>query len=352
MAKGGSKFLRTEWVRLMTDSLARLHPDMDRGRIEDFVIAKYAKSFDDHECIIFNSYENNVSSMTLGSLLDWAESYRPLMAESGVFFYPKDQKRNVNIEIIKEGMLDARTIHKKEKFDAMQRGDVFTAAVKDIQQANDKKAANSGYGAEGQSSSFLYNINSAMSVTASGRGQLATMLLCFENLFADNVKFWNMDEFYVYMDHIVSERKNWKYDTFDNLDRIPGRSEWVKRYMGKFLHRTLGNEEALKAYYDSLDDELRARTFYKCNLRAYLRDNRVPTELFTEIAMEDDLKDADGKSMDFVDPNKIPVTIQESLEELCDLVREFVGYKYSHVRYQDKARYMKRSVIIVNDTDS
>ena len=352
MAKGGSTYLRTEWVRQMTNNLSMLHPDVSKTKIEDFVIKKYLERFQDHEVAIFNSYENTVANTTLGGCIDWAEKDRPLMAESGVFFYPKHAKRNVNIEIIKEGMLDARTVHKKEKFEAMKKGDVFTAAVKDIQQANDKKAANSGYGAEGQSSSFLFNINSAMSVTASGRGQLSTMLLCFENLFADNVKFWNMDEFFTFIDHIVQERSEWKYDTWENLDSIPDRDTWVDRYMNKFLHETLGNRSMVEAVYDALDDELRARTYYKTNLRAYLYDNEIPTELFESIADAKSLKDKDGNPTDFIDPNVIPLGIKDDVDKLCDLTREFVGYRYSNVRYQDKARYMKRDVIIVSDTDS
>lgn len=327
----------------MTESLTRLHPEMDRKRIEDFVIKKFMERYQDHSAVIYNNYENTVVNTTLGEVTDWIQQDHPLIAESGVFFYPKDKKRNVNVEIIKECMLDARTIHKDEKFAALDAGDLFTAAVKDIQQANDKKAANSGYGAEGQSSSFLFNVHSAMSVTSCGRGQLSTAIQCFENLFADYVKFFNMDEFYTWINHIVREQKEWKYQTSDIIDDVPSRKSWIRRFVGKFLHHSLYNEDQIGLVYDSLNDELRARTYYKANLREFLWRNRVPSDIFTDISETD---------IEFPDPNKIPPEIRDSVNELSNLVNEFVNYKYSIFRYEDRARYQKRGITIVSDTDS
>lgn len=345
------KYLETEWIWQMTESLARMHPEMDRDTIEDFVIEQYHNRYTNHSAMLHNSYENTTTETSLGEVVDWAESYHPLMAESGVFFYPKDKKRNVNIEIIKEAMLDARTVHKKEKFEAMKRGDTFTAAVKDLQQGNDKKAANSGYGAEGQSSSFLFNVNSAMSVTASGRGQLSTMILNFENLFADNVKFWNMDEFHTYINHVVNDRKSWKFNTDDVIDRAPTRARWIERFSNKMIHETVCDMAQIEAVYDGLSDEDRIRTFYMSNIRDFMV-NSVPMKWFQEIADTDIFLDKDGKPVPFADPNDVPKEIKEPMDKLVSSVCEFVNYKFSNFRYQDKARYSKRRVAILSDTDS
>ena len=342
------RYLQTEWIGQMTETLERMHPEMSKDDIRDFVIEQYQKSYKDHSATIYNSYENTSTDTTLGQLTDWIESYHPLMAESGVFFYPKDKKRNVNIEIIKEAMLDARKVHKNEMFQAMKAGDTFTAAVKNLQQGNDKKAANSGYGAEGQSSSFLFNVNSAMSVTASGRGQLSTMILNFENLFGDNVKFWNMDEFHTYINHIVSDRPNWSFNTDDVIDRIPSKVRWVKRFTNKVLHETLCVQQQIEAVYDGMSDEDRIRTFYMSNMRDFLL-NAVPMGLFQEIADTDIFLNTDGEPTIFVDPNDVPKEIKKPMDSLAAMVAEFVNYKFSNFRYQDKARYSRRRVIILSD---
>lgn len=334
--------LKHKWISQMTEAMCMTHPDVPRDKIESFVAKTYKERVKDTDVQIYNNYENVVAHTTLVNLVDWIDTAKPLIAESGVFFYPKHQRRNVNIEIIKECMLDARTIHKKEKFQAMEAGDTFLAAVKDIQQSNDKKAANSGYGAEGQSSSFLYNIHSAMSVTASGRGQLSTACQCFENLLADNVKFFHMTEFFTFINNIVHERPEWEFDTFDIVRVIPSRKQWVARFERKFGHESLCNVEQLGNVYDYLDDEMRVRTYYKANLREFLL-LRKPMNLYGDIACED---------VEFIDPNKIPAELKKAVSKLTDMVMEFVGYKYGIFRYEDRARYQKREIAIIMDTDS
>lgn len=340
---GGCKYLQVKWVQSMTETLTRMHPEYTKDQIQDLVIKTYQKRFTDHPMQLYNSYENTVSHMTLGVMIDWIEKFHPLIAESGVLFYPKNLKRNVNIEIIKECMLDARTIHKAEKFKAMEAGDSFTASVKDIQQGNDKKAANSGYGAEGQSSSFLFNVHSAMSVTASGRGQLSTAILCYENFFGDFAKFFTMNEFHTFMHHVVHEQPDWKFDTFEIIPAVPSEKTWVKRFESKFLHKTLYNHEQIVATYNGLSDEERIRTYYKCNLRMFLLDSRRAANLLDTLV---------NGPEEFVDPNKVPESMKKSMNEFTALVTEFVNYRYSWFRYEDRARYQRRSVVIVSDTDS
>lgn len=337
------KYLETNWVKDMTDALVLLHPDMTRDEIEDFVIEEYHANYKEHDCAIYNSYENTVANTTLGGVIDWIQVDKPLIAESGVFFYPKDKKRNINVEIIKERMLDARTVHKKEMFEALDAGDTFTATVKNIQQLNDKKAANSGYGAEGQRSSFLYNVHSAMSVTACGRGQLSTAMMCYENLFGDFVKFFNMDEFYAFITNIIREEHEWQFDTARIIEYVPPKKMWIKRFKSKFLHSSLYDEEMIEQTYDSLSDEMRMRTYYKANIREFFLRNSVPTRMLDVIIHTD---------VEFIDPNKPPKEIKGKLDYLTELVMEFVGYKYSTFRYEDRARYQKRAVVCVMDTDS
>ena len=352
----GCNYLREQWVNQMTRSLVLSNPDKKESEIREFVEKQYDDHYTEHKACIYNSYENITYDTTLGECVDWIQSFRPLIAESGVFFYPKSMKRNLNTEIIKESMLDARTVHKAEKFAALDAGDTFLAAVKDSQQLNDKKAANSGYGAEGQRSSFLFNMHSAMSVTASGRGQLSTAGQCIENIMADYVKFFDMNEFFTWIDHIVQEKPEWKFDAFDVIDQVPSKSQWVKRYTKKFLHHGFCNEEMLENTYDKLTDELRIRSYYKSNMYEFFR-NFIPKQLFTELYAKDckfhkKNKDGTEKAPYFVDPNDVPDSMKDDLELMIAMVLEFVGYQYGVFRYEDRFRYQKRACVPVSDTDS
>lgn len=330
------------WISRMTEAMTMTHPELDVSEVEAIVVKIFDARFHDTEVSIYNNYENTVASMTLASTIDWITTNKPLIAESGVFFYPKDKKRNINVEIIKDDMLDVRTIHKAEKFQAMEAGDEILAAVKDLQQGNDKKAANSGYGAEGESSSFLYNIHSASSVTSCGRGQISTACQCFENLLEDNVKFFHMTEFFTFVHNVIAEAPDWRFDTFDIVPKIPSRTKFINRFLGKFGHESLYDEEQIGQVYDYLDDEQRVRVYYKANIREFLA-LRKPSQLFSDIACT---------KVEFIDPNKIPNELRPMVDQLTDWVMEFVNCRFGVFRYEDRTRYQKRKCTIVIDTDS
>lgn len=336
-------YIRDHWIQVMTRSMCTAHPEMSRDEIRKKVTKIFDKRFTDHDATMYNNYDEVVAPVTLAQIVDWFRETKPLICESGVYFMQKSVKRNINVEIVKECMLDARKIHKKEMFECLDRGDAFGAAVKNIQQANDKKAANSQYGASAEPSSFLYNLHAAMSVTSCGRGQLSTACQCIENLLADNVKFFNMDEFYTWVDHICSEKDSWKFDTMEIISIIPTREQFVDRFLSKFYHVQYADEKKIGMVYDSLSEELMIRLYYKANLRDFLM-NAYPLILFGKISSMD-MKPEE----DFIDPNVVPGKLRPDVQKLVDLVIEFVVYKYSIFRYEDRTRYQKRKAIIVMD---
>lgn len=331
--------LKTLWTTQMVKSMMIMYPDTSEEDIQKYVNRIYDERMKDHKCQLYNNYENMVADSSLKEIVNWLEAKKPLIAESGVYFYQKSERRNVNVEIIKECMLDARSVHKKEMFKALDEGDVFTARIKNIQQANDKKAANSGYGAEGQSSSFLYNVHSAMSVTASGRGQISTACQCFENLFADSVKFFNNDEFFTWVNNIMAEEPLWKFSTDAVIDHYPTRKEFIKRFVSKFEPVTAADEDVIGAVYDYVSKEMAARIYYKANIREFLQ-NKAPMFMYADIASTD---------VPFIDPNKIPDKLKSDVDTLSDMVVEFVNYKYSVFRYEDRTRYQPRHVAVIID---
>ena len=89
--------LKHEWVSRMTMAMCAPHPDVERSKIESMVAQIYAKRVKDTQVQIYNNYENTLASTSLYHLVDWFNTSKPLIAESGVYFYPKSQKRNVNV---------------------------------------------------------------------------------------------------------------------------------------------------------------------------------------------------------------------------------------------------------------
>lgn len=334
--------IREQWVKTMTDALVLKHPGVPRDKIRKQVDDIFEKKFRDTKCQIYDNYNESIYDITLAGTLDWIKQKNPLICESGVFFHQKSECRSLQTEIIKEGMLDTRDIHKGEKFKAMEAGDIVTANIKEIQQTNDKKAANSGYGAEGEKSSFLFNLHSAMSVTAAGRGQLSTALQSMENYFADNVKFFAEDDFMVHVLNIVGEKNDWKFLTGDYIPEVPTKEQFVSRFVGKFRNPKKAPVKSIERVYESLDDEMRKRVFYKCYMRAFLVLPKI-RKLLDTIA---------NTHVQFIDPNKIVPELAEHVGRLQDLAVEFVNYKHSIYKYEDRSKSLPRAVITTADTDS
>ena len=85
------------WVERMTDAMSYTHPDVSRGKLKKLVEKIYDDNMKDTPCQLYNSYENTVGDLSLESLINWIDIKKPLIAESGVFFIPKHEKRNVNV---------------------------------------------------------------------------------------------------------------------------------------------------------------------------------------------------------------------------------------------------------------
>ena len=334
-------WLKDQWVAKMTKAikLSNAYPNKTDIEIRKAVLKMYDDKFKDTNVVIYNDYEEEVLETSLSGTLDWIQSANPILTESGVFFHQKSEMRNVNTEIIKEEMLDARTIHKKEMFEARKAGDVILEMVKYTQQINDKKAANSGYGAEGEPSSFLYNPHSAMSVTASGRGQLSTACQCIENLLADFVKFMNIDEFFTYVCNIISEKDSWRFDVYDVINIIPTKKMFLKRMKNKFKYKVDYDENLISSVWDSLSNEEKIRVYYKSNINDFLLNDKL-IEIYANISLCGE---------DMIDPNDIPHVMLPYINLLTELTNEFVNYKHGIFRYEDRTKNEKRNVTPVMD---
>ena len=335
-------YFKDQWIGSMYRNMRLQFPEMNEKELYKIVEDTFRKQFVDHDAVLYNNYEEEVSDVSLAGIMDWIQHEDPLICESGVFFYQKSKKRNINVEIIRFKMLERRKELKKVMFRLKEAGDTFGAAVKDLQQGNSKKAANSGYGAEAEKSSFLFNLHSAMSVTSCGRGQLSTACQSLDNLLADFVKFMNMDEFYIYINHIIDEQKEWKFDTMDVIDKVPSKKKFRERFVRKFYHHNLADVNAIDTLYDIVDDEMKCRLYYKSNLHEFMTNYKV-YKLFEDIAFAD---------IEFIDPNKIPPELMAPVGLVVELVTEFVNYKYSFFRYEDRTKYHRRYAIILMDTDS
>lgn len=196
-------------------------------------------------------------------------------------------------------------------------------------------------------SSLLYNINVATSITSQGRAAVSSMTLCFESFLANNVKFGSLNEVLEFIDHIVNEKHERKFDDSVILDNSYTKVEDVFAKMVLSCgYRWIPNDKELDILWrvlNNLSTEDLNRVYYKNNLYEFISNKKVE-DLVLNIARK--LKRPLLNSLD------IPEEIEEDINLLAELVMEYVYYHYLYIDRIDRCDQMIKSVTMVSDTDS
>ena len=156
------------------------------------------------------------------------------------------------------------------------------------------------------------------------------------------MKFFSTNCFMTHVMNIIHESLSWEFITDEYIQDVPTKEQFVARFVGKFINPKKAPIEAIEGVYESLTDEQRKRVFYKCYLKAFLMQPNV-RKLVDKIA---------GIPVEFIDPNKIPAELIEPVSKLQDVIREFVFYKHSVYKYEDRSKSLPRQSVTTVDTDS
>ena len=195
--------------------------------------------------------------------------------------------------------------------------------------------------------SLLFNIYVATSITSQGRSLISSATMLFEMFLANNVKFGSLNQVVEFVNNVVREAPEWKYNSFDILDnRDITKEDVFAKLVLNCGYRWIPNDDDLEKIWtivNNLSQEELVRVWYKNNLYEFLENTKV-FELVRSM-----LHKLDRPFMDPLDP---PVQIQEELVEFTNLLKEFVYYKYMIPDRIDRTINMIKSTIAVTDTDS
>lgn len=210
----------------------------------------------------------------------------------------------------------------------------------------DKIDANATYGTLGMYTSLVYNNNVASSITASGRAAVSSMIMHFEMMLADNVKFGSLDQVLEFINNVCKEYSNRKFDDKIVLDYIPDKVDCFTKLVLDCGYRWIPNEKELDILWqvvNNLSQDDITRIYYKNNLYAFVSNSYV-MNLIKKI-----LKTLDSP---FFTSAKVPPEIADDLNYLKDLVMDYVYYRYLFIDRIDRADNMLKAVTMVSDTDS
>lgn len=339
------------WINQGLEKFKNMYPDKDEDKLKDFLDKVYDRDIKDKEVILYNNYEQEEVKTTVTEFIGWIDKTKPLLTESGTLFKQHDQSYNPDTKII-SGLLDERKIAKKKKFkyltDAQnaiddEQSELMDLVKKyDLMQIRKKVAANSEYGASGLPSSWFFNIACATATTLRGQTLISTAMCCFENFLADNIKFLNMDEMYIFVNNILKEKPLRKKS---DIKWVESKSvkDVVDRLIYKFHDDVVYDENKIIKYIKHLDQEDLNRIYYKCNLYEFFNNSKKARNLLRYILLSD---------VDYYDPIKPDKVISDECKKLKDALLEYVDYSHP---IQERAYRLKTQVrkgVITIDTDS
>jgi len=328
-----------EYKKVAVEMLQYSFPGITYQECEAAVDLSIIKRTKDHQVTINNNYKKITSEISLISLADYIITREPIITAYGVMFKKHADTQNPLGKMM-EVFMNSRDELKHEMFKYPKGSEDYEKY--NLLQLLTKIDTNGIYGALGQYTCMFYNLYVAASITAQGRTCISAAGLQFEMFLANNVKFMYVDEIITFIHNIIHENR--KYKDIDILDNNISLGQCFYKIM-----TTCGfipTEQECQIIFNILSQqsqEILNRLYYKNNLYEFVNNSKV-MNMITDMLCR--------LNSPYVDPNKAPKEIKNELELFTDILMDYVYYKHQIIDKYDKFKYMPKSIIIVQDTDS
>jgi len=315
--------------------LQAIYPNLTKKDLSTFLDKVIEKRLVNPKAKLHNNYVHKEIDVDLLTVIDWFHDTKPIAAGFGVFF--KDQNHAKNPAAV---MLDNfMTLRKRYKAKLKEyKEDSYEYATFDRLQLSEKVNANSYYGASGAPTSNFFNLYTATSVTAAGQSLISTTQQAFEAFLSNNVPFIDLDDCMIFLENIRKEKREMDDRFLPNISV----EKLLERLKKMFYEYKDSYEQILFNYLMSLPQSTINRIYFKNNLYEFSYLPKIRNKLATTVL----------KVNEFKDPNKIPDSIKDNLEDLWDFYKEFVFYNYFPFNRIQRLKNDKRKTVVVVDTDS
>lgn len=334
-----------KYKRMMIDGLKHSFPGLSKNELLEAINWSIDKRLAVGPASIDNNYTKQRIDGDVLDVLNYIESLQPIVTSSGVLFKRHKEADNPLAKMIM-GFLDQRSAFKKQMFKYPKGSSEFEKY--NLLQLLEKLNANATYGVLGAPTSMLYNIYTAECITRQGRSYISCSIMLFESFLANNVGFNSLNEVIGFIDNVVREKPERMLLDSVILDRDITREECFYKLMMTVDYQNVWvpTEKEMCLVWDYLlgiSQEDINRIFYKNNLYTFC-ELPIIQDLLVKILSELDEP--------FMNPNKPPKIIQDDLDALTAILKEYVYYGHFYTDKLDRIDYMQRDIVVVSDTDS
>lgn len=332
------------YKREMMDALKLTFPgltEMDLGEAINYSIMKHGN---DSPAVLDNNYTKAKENTTLFAVTDYIVQREPIITVSGVMFRKHGYCPNPFVMLIQE-FLKQRGLYKDTMFKYPKGSENFEKY--NILQLSEKVSGNAMYGASGNHTSIFYNLYVAQSITMQGRSCIASAIMLFEATMANNVKFSSLNEVITFINNVRREPViKYPDEVIIDKDKYVNVEECFFKIIYSSGFYWIPTEKEMTLIWDILNKctqhELN-KLFYKNNLFWFVDNSVVMNKIVNILSTLD---------VPFIDPNKPPKCIKEQMDELYDMIYEWVYYDKQYMDRIDRTENMYRCVSMLTDTDS
>lgn len=374
MKVSNSRFLKS-YRNQAKAIIQKKHPDIPDDVIKKILDEAIEEKLMNPEAKLENTYTHECRDSSLLAVFDWCLETNPIIAANGTFFKQHKDAINPNALMLDE-FLTLRKKIKKEMF-AIEDETSRLYKMKDLDQGNEKKLANSYYGGSGMKASAFYNKFTAPSTTKSAQSVISTCMTTFEAFLADSFSFIDINECYYWISVVLEEDV-----VVDDWVERKDVEDVYKRLSKVVIGVTDDDKNGLYEYLKTLTTDELTRLYWKNNMISFTETHPFVKELhhmilegirdFEPMKNEVDMSLVPDEYLEqvksskkpiktwngivdyekFYDPNKPPKSIEKILKLLSDTYMKYIYVRYMYTDRIYKLKNFDRWVVTVIDTDS
>lgn len=328
-----------QWKRETLEKIKLVYPNIDEDYLNKYLDNIISNRFKDSKCSIINTHKNKSANTSLLQMIQFIHDKNPIISGYGVLFNNQNISYSPAAKMLMTLKADRDKLKKeRKKYDERS----YEFLMKDIGQDNKKRLMNSFYGASGARTSTFYNLETAASVTGTGQALIALAETSYEQLLADNTKFFNMDEFLLFVN------RNLYKTTYKNFDKIVPNIDNIKeltkdKIIKSFMYKEKIDYDIIIKVLDNLSNKELHILYFKNNINEFFTKIPDVRKIISKVL---------NRTKKFRDPNNVPNEIKSELNTLWDYCYEIVCSDFPIRDRIIRDKYHKRKVCITQDTDS
>ena len=268
-----------DYITQLKTVITTSYPDINDKKLQKIIEKKVTEKISEVPIVEFkNNYTGVDKKTTLIKWYKWYKNKKPITTEHGVCYKRHDESINLSASLL-EYILNTRKYHKNKMFDCKVAGDKKGEIYHNIRQKVFKIFANSYYGATGNSKAIFYNLFTALSITGKGQSLITNAATSFEQFFADNFWFDDIDMAYQFISNVCHEER--KFKDGKCLSKQVKKEKVAKRLTSKIYHDKdpeTSYNKILKALNKVSKQDLN-RIYYKNNFYEFIDCDKVSKKI-------------------------------------------------------------------------